>query len=75
MVKNLSIEKSFKFNAFCPLLKKKIDFRVDYEYFNLVGDTSTHSTEMGFDCIHLKECGLEDTINCPLFHKAPEGIN
>ena len=71
----MNIQKRFKFHKHCPHLGKETDFYVDYEYINLCGDSHTHSVKVGFSCPSSYECPLENTNDCPLFHKAPEGMN
>lgn len=67
----MNTRKRLKFYKYCPCLQKETTFYVDYEDINLCGDPQTHSIKIGFSCPSSSECPLEDTNECPLFHKAP----
>lgn len=62
------------FFTVCPIIKKKINFYVEYESFNFASNIVTRSTKVGYDCRCISECRIEDSANCPLFRKAPESV-
>ncbi len=62
------------FSDFCPIIEKKLDFCVEYESFNFISEQKTHLTKMGYSCKFRNKCEIENSANCPLFHKAPKSF-
>ncbi|MCC8014691.1 MAG: hypothetical protein LIO87_05800 [Eubacterium sp.] len=64
------MKKRIFFVSHCPHINKKVNFSVDYEYIDFLGDQHTHAIKLGYSCSASSSCTIETSEHCPLFKNA-----
>lgn len=59
------------YTDYCKYAENKVRILVDYEVIHIAGEYSPSLVKLGFSCPYSNSCTIDDTNNCPLFHKAP----